>query len=105
MRLCLSLVRSVRIEPMSGGQTITSLLPFFTTSGSTIVRTSSTSLAEVDLLEIDIHAAGLDLGQIENVVDQPEQVLAGALDLLQVGDAACRRRDRSRPRPGFRCSR
>ena len=44
MRLCLSLVRSVRIEPMSGGQSITSLLAFLPTSGSTMVRTSSTSL-------------------------------------------------------------
>ena len=36
---------SVRIEPMSAGQSITSRLPFFPIIGSTIVRTSSTSLA------------------------------------------------------------
>ncbi len=41
-------------------------------------------LAEIDLLDMQVHAAGLDLGQIENVVDQPEQMLAGGLDLDEV---------------------
>ena len=41
---------------------------------------------ELDILEKDIHPAGFDLRQIENVVDQAEQVPAGTLDLLQVGN-------------------
>ena len=48
---------------------------------------------EIDLLEIDVHAAGFDLRQIEDVVDQAEQMLAGALDLL-----SDRRRLASSPR-------
>ena len=41
---------------------------------------------EIDLLEIDVHAAGFDLRKIENAVDQSQQVLAGPLDLLQIAD-------------------
>ena len=40
----------------------------------------------VYLLDKDIHLPGLDLRQIENVVDQSQQVPAGAFDLLQVAD-------------------
>ena len=40
----------------------------------------------VYILDEDIHLPGLDLRQVENVVDQPQQVPAGALDLLQVVD-------------------
>jgi hypothetical protein len=43
-------------------------------------------LAFVDVFEEDVHAAGFDLGQIENVVDQAEQVTAGTFDLLEVGN-------------------
>ena len=43
---------------------------------------------DVHVFEKDIHAAGLDLRQIENVVDQAKQVAAGAFDLLEVGDEA-----------------
>ena len=32
-----------------------------------------------------VHPAGLDLREVEDVVDQPEQVLAGRVDLLEVG--------------------
>jgi len=41
---------------------------------------------DAELLEIELHLAGLDLGQVQDVVDQPQQVLAGAVDLLEVGD-------------------
>ena len=44
-------------------------------------------LGEEHLLQIDVHPSGLDLGQIEDVVDEAEQVLAGGLDLGEVGDA------------------
>ena len=42
-------------------------------------------LAEIDILQMNVHAAGLDLGEIEDVVDQTEQMLAGALDLDEIG--------------------
>ena len=32
------------------------------------------------------HPAGFDLGEVENVVDQAEQVLARTLDLLEIGN-------------------
>ena len=41
---------------------------------------------DLDVFEIDVHPAGLDLRQIENVVDQAEQMAAGAFDLLEVGN-------------------
>ena len=41
---------------------------------------------DVDRLDEDIHLPGLDLRQVEDVVDQPQQVPAGAFDLLQVVD-------------------
>src|ERR1017187_6196763 len=39
-----------------------------------------------DALRLDRLAAGLDLGQIQDVVDNAQQDVAGALDLLQVGE-------------------
>ncbi len=39
---------------------------------------------DFDVFEEDVHLAGFDLRQVENVVDQAEQVTAGAFDLLQV---------------------
>ena len=62
------------------------MLPFFSTSGSTVAATSRTSVGDVEGLEVELHLAGLDLREVEDVVDQPEQVLAGGVDLLQVGD-------------------
>lgn len=43
-------------------------------------------LGEIDRLDIQLHLAGLDLGDVENVVDHREEVLSGRADLLQVGD-------------------
>ena len=37
-------------------------------------------------LDEDIHLSGLDLRQVENVVDQSQQMPAGTFDLLQVVD-------------------
>ena len=39
---------------------------------------------QLEGLEIERHLAGFDLGKIEDVVDQAEQMLAGILDLAQV---------------------
>ena len=38
---------------------------------------------QIDFLDQEIDLAGLDLGQVEHVVDQPEQMLAGAIDALE----------------------
>ena len=43
---------------------------------------SSSGIAH--LRELELHASGLDLGQVEHVVDQQEQVLACSEDLLDV---------------------
>ena len=40
----------------------------------------------VDGFQEKVHFAGLDLRDVEHVVDQAEQMLARAVDLLQVGD-------------------
>ena len=61
-------------------------LPFFSTSGWTMAATSLTSLADLERLQEEVHAAGLDLGEVEDVVDQPQQVLAGRVHPLQVRD-------------------
>ena len=43
-------------------------------------------LVEVEIVEEEVHLAGLDLGDVEDVVDHREQVLAGSADLLQIAD-------------------
>ena len=63
-----------------------SVLPFFSTSGWTVVTTSSTIADDVEGLEEQLHLAGFDLRQVEDVVDQRLQVLAGRMDLLQIGN-------------------
>src|SRR5215475_11099162 len=39
---------------------------------------------QAEVCHLQLHPAGFDLGQIENVVDQGQQVLAGGVDVLQV---------------------
>ena len=41
---------------------------------------------QVEVRQLELHPPGLDLGEIEDVVDQGEQVLGGGGDLLQIGD-------------------
>ncbi|CDP51104.1 hypothetical protein [Devosia sp. DBB001] len=43
-------------------------------------------LIDIDGLDMQHHLAGLDLGDIEDVVDHGEQVLAGGADLLEIGN-------------------
>ena len=38
------------------------------------------SAGELDVLEVQLHLARLDLGEIEDLVDQVQEVLAGAVD-------------------------
>ena len=41
-------------------------------------------LVEVDVGKVEIELAGLDLGQVEHVVDEREQMLTGRQDVLEV---------------------
>ena len=41
--------------------------------------------ANVEILQMQLHLAGLDLRKIEDVVDEKEKVFAGDRDLLQIG--------------------
>ena len=41
-------------------------------------------LADLERLQEQVHPPGLDLGEVQDVVDEPEQVLAGRVDLLEV---------------------
>ena len=56
---------------MSSGQATTSVLPFFSTSGWTIASTSRISCRDLERLDEQVHPAGLDLGEVEDVVDEP----------------------------------
>ena len=40
-------------------------------------------LPHIEIAGIQLHLAALDLGHIQNVVDQPQQIIGGGLDLLQ----------------------
>ena len=40
-------------------------------------------LRDRDLLKTELHLPSLDLGEVEDVVDQPEQVLSARMDLLK----------------------
>ena len=41
-------------------------------------------LADLERLQEQVHPPGLDLGEVQDVVDQPQQVLAGRVDPLEV---------------------
>ena len=51
-------------------------------------RRRRTSWPTLERLQEQVHPAGLDLGEVQDVVDQPEQVLAGRVDLLEVREEA-----------------
>jgi len=42
--------------------------------------------ADLERFQEEVHAAGLDLGEVEDVVDQPQLMLAGRVDPLEVRD-------------------
>ena len=90
---------------MSGRTDDLQLLPFLATSGRIIDWTSAGQGGEVDVLEIDVHLAGLDLRQVEDVVDHAEQMPAGRLDLFEIAASALQALVLRPPPPGSRCSR
>ena len=78
---------------------------FLATSAPTVDADVAQQGGDVEVLRVARHALGLDLGEVEHVVDQAEQVAGVAADL-----AARRRAGRLRPGPRFpprasRCSR
>ena len=79
-----TLVWSACIVPRSSAHATTSVLAFFSTSGWTIASTSSDESGDLERLQEQVHPAGLDLGEVQDVVDQPQQVLAGRVDPLEV---------------------
>ncbi len=83
---CRSLVASARTLPRSGPRSTTKALVFLAASGRAVDLDLVDELVEVDVLEVQLHLAGLDLGDVEDVVDHRQQMLAGGADLLQVGD-------------------
>ena len=58
----------------------------------------------VDLLYEYFHLAGFDLGKVEDIIDQPQQMTAGTLDFLEVGYKAALGRRRPRLPEGSRCN-
>jgi hypothetical protein len=46
-------------------------------------------LVDLDNFETELHLTRLDLGEVEDVVDQPKQVLPAGVDLLQEAQAGC----------------
>ena len=85
-RLCLSLVRSVRMLPRFVGgpefERIAVLLGQRNDERPHLFEQRH----DFDVFEKNVHLAGFDFRQIENVVDQAEQVTAGAFDLLEIAD-------------------
>ena len=74
------------MAPMPGATSITRRLAFLSTSGWMVQATSLTISGTLEGLQVEVHFAGLDFGEVEDVVDQGEQVAAGGVDLLQIGD-------------------
>jgi hypothetical protein len=73
---CFSFVRSVCSGGRSSPTSIAVVQPFDAASAAA-TRRSRDQLGDVRRLEVQRHLAGLDLRQVEDVVDQVEQVLAG----------------------------
>ena len=83
-----SLVRSARMAPTSGAHWTSRRFAFFWASGSSTAATSRTSGSDVEGLEVELHLPRLDLREVEHGVDELEEVLAGRVDPLEVGDEA-----------------
>ena len=74
------------MPPRSSGQWTSSALAFFWASGWMVVTTSRIMSGTSNVSSMQVQLARLDLGQVEHVVDQREQVLGRPVDLLQVGE-------------------
>ena len=74
---------SAYIEPIVSGHFTTISFPFLLAMASTVWTTSSISVAIWEAFEDKIHLSGLDLGQIENVVDQRQKMAGSTLDAFK----------------------
>ena len=61
------------------------MFAFLATSGCDGGRHLPDQVGDAEVLGQELHLAGLDLREVEDVVDDRQQVLAGPVDLLQVG--------------------
>jgi hypothetical protein len=77
------LVRSVNRSRQIVVVHVSELEPFSRSSGSSDSDSSPTISDDGTGSEVQRHLAGLDLRQVEDVVDQLEQVLAGVVRLVQ----------------------
>ena len=85
-RICLSFVRSVyRRMPSSPTRYVTSR-PFFRTIGSELLRDLDDDFAERNVFKVQRHLPRLDLGEVEDVVDERLQVLPRRADALEAVD-------------------
>ena len=66
--------------PMSSGQWMTIRLRFFCGKRLHGCRGVLNHACDIELLDVQFQAAGLDLGEIENLIDEFEQMLAGTRD-------------------------
>ena len=81
---CRTLVQSVLSAPSAPWLSTTRRLSFFFISGSATATRPADQRGDVNPLGEHLHASGLDLGEIEHVVDQPEEVPAAHVDLLEI---------------------
>jgi hypothetical protein len=78
------LVRSAWMKPIEVGQWTVDLVAVAGEHRADGAEHGLDHVGDVEGLEVDVHAAGLDLGEVEDVGDEAEQVLAGELDLAQL---------------------
>ena len=105
-RLWRTLVTSARMVPRSSGQFDVQRVRRSSRPAAAPSRPRlATRLATSNVLQVQVHLAGLDLGEVENVVDQRQQVLARSVDLLEVGDEVVAGRRPAPPPAASRCSR
>ena len=81
---CLSFSSSAQTMPMSPAMSRRSVIPCVAARSRTIASPSSMRLGERHRAELELHPARLDLGEVEDLVDELEQVVARAADVAQV---------------------
>ena len=69
-----------------GRQVADKVQPFCVAFTLTISTTVRRNLAKLDVSEIELHLAGFDLGEIQDVVDEHQQMFAALLDDVQTRD-------------------
>ena len=99
---CRMRVWSACIVPSPAAQSTTSVLPFFAAIVPMVVRHVVDQRRDREGLEVELHLAGFDLGQVEDVVDQREQVPGGAQHALERLELVLALQVAARPRAASR---